>query len=138
MNKRISQIANEERRDDKRNSQASTVSTAPSVTDRPLKRFIGPWQLGRTLGKGASGRVRLCRHAVTGQLAAVKIINKRATSLSRTDSVLRMDQILATRPFGENFDHMPFNIERETAMLKLIDHPSIVRCFDVWENRGEL
>ena len=137
VNKRISQIANQAR-DEKRSSQVSTTSAKSTVTDRPLKKYVGPWELGRTLGKGATGHVRLCRHAATGQLAAAKVVNKRMSNLARTDSIQRMDRILATRPFGESDRHLPFQIERETAMLKLIDHPNIVRCFDVWENRGEL
>ena len=35
---------------------------------------IGPWKLGRTLGRGSTGRVRLAKNTTTGQLAAVKIV----------------------------------------------------------------
>jgi serine/threonine protein kinase len=40
-----------------------------------LKR-VGQWQIGKTIGKGSSGRVKIARHRITGQLAAVKIIPK--------------------------------------------------------------
>src|SRR5438034_8629321 len=56
-----------------RNSAISATSTSSGKSRR--KTHVGPWQLGRTLGKGATGRVRLAKHAVTGQTAAIKIVS---------------------------------------------------------------
>lgn len=33
---------------------------------------------------------------------------------------------------------MPFGIEREIVIMKLIEHPNIISLYDIWENRGEL
>lgn len=33
---------------------------------------------------------------------------------------------------------IPFGIEREVVIMKLIEHPNIVNLYDIWENRGEL
>ena len=33
---------------------------------------------------------------------------------------------------------IPLGLEREIAIMKLLDHPNIVRLFDVWENRNEM
>lgn len=45
--------------------------------------MIGPWRIGRTIGKGSSGRVKIAKHAQTGQYAAVKIVPKHALMSSR-------------------------------------------------------
>ena len=46
-------------------------------------KTIGPWRIGRTIGKGSSGRVKIAKHSVTGQYAAVKIVPKHALISSR-------------------------------------------------------
>ncbi|BFZ58611.1 serine/threonine-protein kinase gin4 [Savitreella phatthalungensis] len=107
---------------DKRVSQVSghsdfSVNSNGSDTKKHKAR-IGPWRLGRTLGRGSSGRVRLAKHAVTGKLAAVKIVPKTTTP-----------QTAAGLPYG---------IEREVVIMKLIEHPNVMRLYDVWENKGEL
>ena len=45
--------------------------------------MIGPWRIGRTIGKGSSGRVKIAKHVQTGQYAAVKIVPKNALISSR-------------------------------------------------------
>lgn len=45
--------------------------------------MIGPWRIGRTIGKGSSGRVKIAKHSKTGQYAAVKIVPKHALVSSR-------------------------------------------------------
>jgi len=90
--------------------------------------------LGKTIGKGASGRVRKARHALTGQDAAVKIVSKKSAELLRSTSLAIMDTMVAKE--GKRL--IPFGIEREVVIMKLIEHPNIISLYDVWENRGEL
>ncbi|ODV90728.1 hypothetical protein CANCADRAFT_24884, partial [Tortispora caseinolytica NRRL Y-17796] len=89
---------------------------------------IGPWRLGKTLGRGSSGRVRLAKHMVTGQLAAVKIVPK-ANLQSDFASPSDDDPNGLRRMNG---------IEKEVIIMKLIEHPHVMGLYDVWENRGEL
>jgi hypothetical protein len=138
-NKRISAIVNDAPPNSNRNSAISTTSTASGKSRR--KTHVGPWQLGRTLGKGATGRVRLAKHAMTGQVAAVKIVSKKSASMAQSASVRQMTQISKEDPSlasSAGFRMMPFNIEREVVIMKLVEHPNIVNLYDVWENRGEL
>ena len=135
-NKRISALTNESR-DTKRDSNASSSSTNGSG-GRQRKRHIGPWLLGSTLGTGATGRVRKARHVVTGQLAAVKVVSKRTAIDLRSQSVMQMDRRLAVKPWHSDRKHLPFGIEREVVIMKIIGHPNIIKLFDLWENRGEL
>lgn len=92
---------------------AARTKSSANPNSRRARTHIGPWQLGRTLGRGSSGRVRLSKHSETGQLAAVKIVPK-----SMVEST--------------------YGIEREVIIMKLIEHPNIMGLYDVWENKGEL
>lgn len=103
----------------KRLSQTSTPSAS-----KKTKTHVGPWRLGRTLGRGSSGRVRLAKHSLTGQLAAVKIVPK--------------SMIATQNPSDKGTNKAPYGIEREVIIMKLIEHPNVMGLYDVWENKGEL
>lgn len=137
--KRLSAITSESQRDSNRDSQISTTSTNASGKSR-RKTHVGPWRLGRTLGKGSSGRVRKARHAVTGQDAAIKIVSKHVAKKLRTESLANMDTMVGSElsMSKEGRRMIPFGIEREVVIMKLIEHPHIISLYDVWENRGEL
>ena len=123
----------------KRLSQASHDSSASNRSKKNYKTHIGPWQLGKTLGKGSSARVRLCRHNVTNQLAAVKIVNRRMAYLVQDSSLAALSKWDNSLPEQSNGEmRIPMAIEREVAILKLIEHPNIMKLYDIWENRSEM
>lgn len=126
--------------DTRRVSQFSNVSSTASST-RQLKTHIGPWQLGKTLGKGSSARVRLARHRVSHQLVAIKIVAKSTAYMTQAGSLANLDNIdyknLNAVADG-GLRRMPLAIEREVAILKLIRHPNIIELLDIWENRSEM
>lgn len=139
MNPRISTISKENAgTESNRNSQISTVSSNASDAKR-IKSCIGPWKLGKTLGKGATARVRLARHAYTGQEAAIKIVQKRNAQMSQAGSLAALDRAESTMTESEDgIRRMPIGIEREVAIMKLIQHPNIMKLYDIWENRTEM
>ncbi|XP_054280711.1 serine/threonine-protein kinase BRSK2 isoform X1 [Macrosteles quadrilineatus] len=79
------------------------------------QQFVGPYRLDKTLGKGQTGLVKLGIHCVTGKKVAIKIINREKLS----ESVL-------------------MKVEREIAIMKLIDHPHVLGLSDVYENKKYL
>ncbi|KAJ7100259.1 CAMK/CAMKL/GIN4 protein kinase [Mycena belliarum] len=91
-------------------------------------KFIGPWILGECVGKGASGRVKIAKHRVTGELAAVKILPLAPLVNSRAS--------LATQQ--AKTDKQRLGIDREITMMKLMNHPNIMRIYDVYEGSKEL
>jgi serine/threonine protein kinase len=137
-NKRLSTIVDEVAGESKRDSQISTTTTASGTGKSKRKTHVGPWQLGKTLGKGATGRVRLAKHALTGQTAAVKIVSKKSAALVQSASMARMDNDDTATMIASGPRTMPFGIEREVVIMKLIEHPNIINLYDIWENRGEL
>ncbi|KAK3938408.1 hypothetical protein QBC46DRAFT_440550 [Diplogelasinospora grovesii] len=142
VNPRLSALteASRETADSRRASQFSNVSSTASST-RQLKTHIGPWQLGKTLGKGSSARVRLARHAVSHQLVAVKIVAKSKAYITQAGSLANLDSIDVRKPVTKadgGVPRMPLAIEREVAILKLIQHPNIIKLYDIWENNSEI
>ncbi|KAK3721792.1 serine/threonine-protein kinase gin4 [Vermiconidia calcicola] len=137
--KRVSQIASEQGRDSKRNSAISTTSTNNSASGRRRKTYIGHWQLGKTIGKGGCSRVRVVRHKTRNQYGAVKIITRTTAESTRAQSLANL--IESTRgsvAASSGHKPIPYGLEREIAVMKLLEHPNIVRLYDVWENRNEL
>ncbi|CAF1026790.1 unnamed protein product [Rotaria sordida] len=90
---------------------AKTSATAAPRTSQ----YVGPYILQKTLGKGQTGLVKLGIHYVTGEKVAIKIVNREALS----ESVL-------------------LKVEREIAIMKLIEHPHVLRLYDVYESRKYL
>ncbi|KAJ3515531.1 hypothetical protein NLJ89_g1704 [Agrocybe chaxingu] len=90
-------------------------------------KMIGLWKVGRTLGKGFSGHVRIARHSKTGKYAAIKIISK--SSLGSRVSLNRLP---------DEVEHNLLAVEREIVVMKLIDHPNIMKLYDVWETSSSL
>lgn len=132
--KRISAISSEDARNSNRDSQISSSTNASGKSRR--KTHVGPWRLGATIGKGATGRVRKARHAITQQDAAIKIVSKKqAAEMLRSGSLAVLDTM--SRKDGQQ-RVIPFGIEREVVIMKLIEHPNVIKIYDVWENRGEL
>lgn len=135
--KRVSQIADEYERDSKRNSAISTTST--NASGRKRKQFIGHWQLGKTIGKGGCSRVRAVRHRQTQQVGAVKIVTRSNAETTRAQSLANLIESTQGSPsHASGHKPIPFGLEREIAVMKLLEHRNIVRLFDVWENRNEL
>ncbi|XP_041445860.1 serine/threonine-protein kinase BRSK2 isoform X2 [Xenopus laevis] len=81
----------------------------------PHMQYVGPYRLEKTLGKGQTGLVKLGVHCVTCQKVAIKIVNREKLS----ESVL-------------------MKVEREIAILKLIEHPHVLKLHDVYENKKYL
>ncbi|KGO58760.1 hypothetical protein PEX2_091380 [Penicillium expansum] len=121
-------------------SARNSIMSAASILSTKGKRktHVGPWQLGRTLGKGATGRVRLAKHAVTGNTAAIKIVSKKSAAMVQSESIAAMDRNMGNFPTNSATRQMPCGIEREVVIMKLIEHPNVISLYDVWENRGEL
>ena len=70
-----------------------------------------------------SGRVKVARHSITKKLAAVKIIPKRNPAHAQST---------------DDEDRLARSIEREIVIMKLIDHPHVLKLYDVWETSSQL
>ncbi|XP_064411664.1 serine/threonine-protein kinase MARK1 isoform X3 [Latimeria chalumnae] len=84
-----------------------------STTDE--QPHIGNYRLLKTIGKGNFAKVKLARHVLTGREVAVKIIDK--TQLNPTSLQ---------------------KLFREVRIMKILNHPSIVKLFEVIETEKTL
>ena len=75
------------------------------------------YELGRVLGTGSTGEVRLGRHRMSGENVAVKIISKKR---------LQCDY--------EGYR----KVRREAAMMKLVHHPNILKLYDIFKTEENL
>ncbi|CAJ1076001.1 serine/threonine-protein kinase BRSK2-like isoform X3 [Xyrichtys novacula] len=89
--------------------------SSKELTVAQSSQYVGPYRLEKTLGKGQTGLVKLGVHCITGQKVAIKIVNREKLS----ESVL-------------------MKVEREIAILKLIEHPHVLKLHDVYENNKYL
>uniref|UniRef100_A0A8C6VQ70 SNF-related serine/threonine-protein kinase n=1 Tax=Naja naja TaxID=35670 RepID=A0A8C6VQ70_NAJNA len=78
-------------------------------------QMAGLYDLGRRLGRGHFAEVRMARHVFTGERVAVKVIEKS-----------RLGGAAAAR------------LRREVGCMKLVQHPNVVRLYQVLETPARL
>ena len=80
----------------------------------------GEWSLGKTIGAGSMGKVKLAKNLDTGEQVAVKIVPRQSTDEHRNDR----DR--------ERADHSKeVRTAREAAIVTLLNHPYICAMRDV-------
>ncbi|PWA50376.1 SNF1-like kinase [Artemisia annua] len=78
--------------------------------------FLRNYKLGKTLGIGSFGKVKIAEHALTGHKVAIKILNRR--------KIKNMD--------------MEEKVRREIKILRLFMHPHIIRLYEVIETPSDI
>nr|CAD1817350.1 unnamed protein product [Ananas comosus var. bracteatus] len=81
-----------------------------------VKRRVGKYELGRTIGEGTFAKVKFARNTETGEPVAIKILDK--------EKVLK--------------HKMVEQIKREIATMKLIKHPNVVRIYEVMGSKTKI
>ncbi|OIW02790.1 hypothetical protein TanjilG_29566 [Lupinus angustifolius] len=81
-----------------------------------IKRRVGKYEVGRTIGEGTFAKVKFARNSETGEPVALKIMDK--------EKVLK--------------HKMAEQIRREIATMKLIKHPNVVRLFEVMGSKTKI
>ncbi|XP_078592167.1 serine/threonine-protein kinase MARK2-like isoform X14 [Branchiostoma floridae x Branchiostoma japonicum] len=96
--------------------------TDPPESSRQLHRsrneehpHIGKYRLLKTIGKGNFAKVKLARHVPTGKEVAIKIIDKTQLNPSSLQKLFR-----------------------EVRIMKMLNHPNIVKLFEVIETEKTL
>ncbi|XP_033741281.1 sperm motility kinase Y-like isoform X2 [Pecten maximus] len=79
------------------------------------KKKVGNYILGRTIGEGSFAKVRQGFHVLAREKVAVKVVSKKAILLR---------------------DYVRKNVHREAVVLQKLQHPNIVRLFEVMETEN--
>ncbi|KAL5197120.1 hypothetical protein ABZP36_000632 [Zizania latifolia] len=77
---------------------------------------MGKYEVGRALGEGHFGKVKLARHADTGAAFAIKILDRQRILAMKIDE----------------------QIKREIATLKLLKHPNVVRLHEISASKTKI
>ncbi|VDK85701.1 unnamed protein product [Litomosoides sigmodontis] len=94
------------------NLSAARVQSRSRTTDDP---HIGKYKLLKTIGKGNFAKVKLAKHIPTGIEVAIKIIDKTALNPGSLHKLFR-----------------------EVKIMKQLDHPNIVKLYQVMETEKTL
>ncbi|XP_064784151.1 MAP/microtubule affinity-regulating kinase 3-like isoform X6 [Oncorhynchus masou masou] len=94
-------------------SVRSGVRTRNSGADE--QPHVGNYRLLKTIGKGNFAKVKLARHILTGREVAIKIIDKTQLNPNSLQKLFR-----------------------EVRIMKLLNHPNIVKLFEVIETERTL
>ncbi|XP_031486097.1 CBL-interacting serine/threonine-protein kinase 3 [Nymphaea colorata] len=81
-----------------------------------VKRRVGKYELGRTIGEGTFAKVKFARNTETGEPVALKILDK--------EKVLKHKLVE--------------QIKREISTMKLIKHPNVVRLYEVMGSKTKI
>ena len=102
-------------------SDAAVPGSSGSVKRRTtIEAQTGQWSLGKTIGAGSMGKVKLAKNLETGEQVAVKIVPRQSTDEHRNDR----DR--------ERADHSKeIRTAREAAIVTLLNHPYICAMRDV-------
>ncbi|XP_051788329.1 serine/threonine-protein kinase MARK2 isoform X11 [Erpetoichthys calabaricus] len=87
----------------------------PNSSTADEQPHIGNYRLLKTIGKGNFAKVKLARHVLTGKEVAVKIIDKTQLNSSSLQKLFR-----------------------EVRIMKMLNHPNIVKLFEVIETEKTL
>ncbi|KAL3101328.1 hypothetical protein niasHT_028084 [Heterodera trifolii] len=93
----------------------ASSSRAPNRTRAGDDLHIGKYKLLKTIGKGNFAKVKLAKHVPTGVEVAIKIIDKTALNQSSLQKLFR-----------------------EVRIMKQLDHPNIVKLYQVIESETTL
>ncbi|KAJ3039777.1 MAP microtubule affinity-regulating kinase 1 [Rhizophlyctis rosea] len=96
---------------------SSSHAAAPNNTEKEERhRYVGNYEILKTIGEGSFAKVKLGVHRLTGEKVAIKVIDK--------------DRL----PDAYSLRH----VHREARIMRLLDHPNIVQLYEVMETKREV
>ncbi|XP_020772988.1 MAP/microtubule affinity-regulating kinase 3a isoform X13 [Boleophthalmus pectinirostris] len=96
-------------------SRSSRAGVRTRGSDDPQPPHVGNYRLLKTIGKGNFAKVKLARHILTGREVAIKIIDKTQLNPNSLQKLFR-----------------------EVRIMKILNHPNIVKLFEVIETERTL
>ncbi|XP_057715191.1 MAP/microtubule affinity-regulating kinase 3a isoform X3 [Corythoichthys intestinalis] len=96
-------------------SRSSRSGVRSRGGEEPQQPHVGNYRLLKTIGKGNFAKVKLARHILTGREVAIKIIDKTQLNPNSLQKLFR-----------------------EVRIMKILNHPNIVKLFEVIETERTL
>ncbi|KAI3426244.1 hypothetical protein D9Q98_008620 [Chlorella vulgaris] len=95
---------------------AAGQAAGQGFSSQSAEFFLQNYRLGKTLGIGSFGKVKVAEHILTGHKVAIKILNRK--------KIKQMD--------------MEEKVRREIKILRLFMHPHIIRLYEVVETPNDI
>lgn len=102
------------------------MTTAPKPEEAARQRIVdskeepqkvlGDYVLGKTLGEGTFGKVRIAVHTPTGEKVAVKVLEK--SKIKEPADIIR--------------------VKREIKILKRVRHPNVIQLYEVIDTKNAI
>ncbi|KAJ4902396.1 SNF1-related protein kinase 1.3 [Raphanus sativus] len=92
------------------------MNESSSQTSSKRKSVLPTYKIGKTLGQGSFGKVKLAVHKTTGHNVAIKILNREKIKEMTIEA----------------------KVEREIKILRLLMHPHIIRQYEVIETPEDI
>ncbi|XVE77329.1 hypothetical protein DITRI_Ditri13aG0053800 [Diplodiscus trichospermus] len=93
------------------------MSTTKKTTQvQTMRKRVGKYELGRTLGEGSFAKVKLAKNVETGEYVAIKILDRQLTLRHR----------------------MVEQIKREISTTKFLKHPNVIKVFEVMASKTKI
>nr|XP_043902640.1 MAP/microtubule affinity-regulating kinase 3a isoform X11 [Solea senegalensis] len=96
-------------------TRSSRTGVRTRSSEEPQQPHVGNYRLLKTIGKGNFAKVKLARHILTGREVAIKIIDKTQLNPNSLQKLFR-----------------------EVRIMKILNHPNIVKLFEVIETERTL
>jgi hypothetical protein len=111
------------------------------LVDDPNAEYVGPFVLGPVLGRGCTGTVRLGTHRWNNFEVAFKIIEKKyLIGEQEGGNAPNPGATGGAAPPSSEVEQSKLwkKVKREIAILKLIEHPHVLKLYDVLETENRL
>jgi tRNA A-37 threonylcarbamoyl transferase component Bud32 len=114
----------------KSESTTAASETSPSLmsasgVDMGRTR-VGDWLIGKTIGEGSSGKVKLATHSVTGQQCVVKAVRRPRQPAAASALSLNRELTPEEREVIHKFHKRELYMLREAVIGMSLHHPNIV------------
>ncbi|KAF2600113.1 hypothetical protein F2Q68_00007634 [Brassica cretica] len=102
--------------------------------NRPkVQRRVGKYEVGKTIGQGTFAKVRYAKNTETGESVALKILDKQKLLKNNKMSVqVKLTFLMPPPPLSH------YMIKREISTMKLINHPNVVRLYEVLASKTKI
>jgi len=107
--------------DDEGGEVLTKMTTSVQVyKDDENRKFVNQYQVLKKIGSGSYGKVKLCHNTHDNRDYALKIINKEILRRKRTERGCALDDVM-----------------REISIMSRLQHPNIVRLYEVIDNPND-
>ncbi|CAE6468596.1 unnamed protein product [Rhizoctonia solani] len=109
------------------------------IRDDAGRKYINQYEVGKEIGRGMHGKVRVGRNIQTGEIVAIKVVERNPRKGRNISLALRRAQAMRDAGVGGDAPHVSSTeakIRREIAIMKKCHHENVVRLLEVIDDES--